>query len=208
MNPFRKFHPDLQACELEDRLLPVIANLSVIVLTTGGYALLIPSPGALTYPAGSPGGTSFSTTGFGGTFSIQPGNINGIPGLAETGTPGSGGGAGATILVGLGTNDPTNLNIPPVTRNTIANDALVPPPQIGRPSGDGSLTLPEGEIYHGGVPVIAPVLPSSETPVDQASRSPRPSPVDATPIRLRTAPPRVPADVSANYLKTLADRLP
>src|SRR5271155_973064 len=39
MNPFRKFHPDLQACELEDRLLPVIANLSVIVLTTGGYTL-------------------------------------------------------------------------------------------------------------------------------------------------------------------------
>jgi hypothetical protein len=82
MNPFRKFHPDLHACELEDRLLPVIANLSVIVLTTGGYTLLIPSPGALTYPAGSPGGTSFSTSGFGGTFSIQPGNINGIPGLA------------------------------------------------------------------------------------------------------------------------------
>jgi hypothetical protein len=224
MNPFRKFHPDLHACELEDRLLPVIANLSVIVLTTGGYTLLIPSPGAITYPAGSPGGTSFSTLGFGGTSSLQPGTINGIPGLAVTGTPVSAGGAGATnnvglgagtgagaaatIIVGLGTNDPTNLNIPPVTRNTIANDALVPPPQIGRPSGDGSLTLPEGEIYHGGVPVIAPVPPSSETPVDQASRSPRPSPVDATPIRLRTAPPRVPADVSANYMKALADRLP
>ena len=34
MNPPRKFNPDLQACELEDRLLPVMTNLGVIVLTT------------------------------------------------------------------------------------------------------------------------------------------------------------------------------
>ena len=36
MNSLRKLHLDLQACELEDRLLPVVANLGVIVLTTGG----------------------------------------------------------------------------------------------------------------------------------------------------------------------------
>ena len=42
---FRMFHPDLQACELEDRLLPVIANLGVIVLTTSGYVLMTPAPG-------------------------------------------------------------------------------------------------------------------------------------------------------------------
>ena len=52
MKSLRKFHPDLQACELEDRLLPVIANLGVIVLTTGGYVLTIPSPGVAASPAG------------------------------------------------------------------------------------------------------------------------------------------------------------
>ncbi len=31
MNPLRKLYPDLQACDLEDRILPVIANLGVIV---------------------------------------------------------------------------------------------------------------------------------------------------------------------------------
>ena len=44
MNPFRKFLPDLRTCELEDRLLPAIANVGVIVLTTGGYVPLVPSP--------------------------------------------------------------------------------------------------------------------------------------------------------------------
>ena len=147
MNPFRKFLPDLRTCELEDRLLPAIANVGVIVLTTGGYVLLVPSPGALAYPTGSQGGTSFSTMGFGGASSTQPGNINGIPGLAMIGTPGSSGGAGATINVSSGATDATNLNIPLVTRNTIANDALVPRPQIGRPAGDGSPILPPGEYY-------------------------------------------------------------
>src|ERR1039458_4105041 len=109
MNPLRKFHPDLQACELEARLLPVIANLGVIVLTTGGYILMIPYPGAAAYPGGSPGGTaiptSFFITGPGGTSSIQPGNITGIPSLAATGTAGSSGGACATFTVGSGAND-------------------------------------------------------------------------------------------------------
>ena len=208
MNPFRKFLPDLRTCELEDRLLPAIANVGVIVLTTGGYVLLVPSPGALAYPTGSQGGTSFSTMGFGGASSTQPGNINGIPGLAMIGTPGSSGGAGATINVSSGATDATNLNIPLVTRNTIANDALVPRPQIGRPAGDGSPILPPGEFYRGGVPVIAPVPPSSELPDDQVSRSPRLTPVDSTAIRLRSAPPRVPADILGGYMKALANRLP
>ena len=37
MNALLKFRPDLQACELKDRLVPVIPNLSAIVLTTSGY---------------------------------------------------------------------------------------------------------------------------------------------------------------------------
>ena len=82
MNPHRKFHPELQACELEDRLVPVISNLGTIVLTTGGYVLLNPFPGASSTPGSSSSGTaiptSFSMTGSGGISSVQPGNSTGI----------------------------------------------------------------------------------------------------------------------------------
>ncbi len=61
MNPRRIFRPDLNDCGLEDRLAPVIANLGVIVLTTGGYMLLIPFPGAYVSPA-SPGSSSGPAT--------------------------------------------------------------------------------------------------------------------------------------------------
>jgi hypothetical protein len=191
MNPLRKFHFDLQACELEDRLLPVIANLGVIVLTTGGYVLMIPYPGAA-----------------GGISSMQPGNITGIPGLAGTGTSLSSGIAGPTINVGSGANDANAPSIPLVTRNTIANDAVVPRPQIGRPSGDGSPVLPVGQIYRGGVPEIVPVTPASATPGAQSSRSPHAGPVDSTPIRLGEAPTRGTPDVMGNPIKSLSDRMP
>jgi uncharacterized protein (TIGR02246 family) len=36
MKALRNFRPDLRACELEDRLLPVTPNLGATVLTTGG----------------------------------------------------------------------------------------------------------------------------------------------------------------------------
>jgi hypothetical protein len=214
MNPLRKFHFDLQTCELEDRVLPVIANLGVIVLTTGGYVLLIPYPGAAATPGGSTGGaaipTSFSIMGSGGISSMQPGNITGIPGLAATGTSGSSGVANATINVGSGANDATAPSIPLVTRNTIANDAIVPRPQIGRPSGDGSPILPIGQIYRGGVPESLPSTPSSATPSPgrQSGRSPHASPVDSTPIRLGEAPPRVTPNVMDNSMKVLTDRMP
>jgi hypothetical protein len=212
MKPLRKIHLDLQACALEDRLLPVIANLGVIVLTTGGYVLMTPYPGAAASPGGSPGGapipTSFFITGSGGISSMQPGNITGIPGLAVTGTAGSSGGAGATISVGSGANNAAAPSISLVTRNTIANDALVPLPQIGRPSGDRSPVLPVGQIYRGGVPETVPVPPSTETAGGQPSRSPRQRPVDLTPIRLGGAPPRATSDVSANSMKALMDPMP
>jgi hypothetical protein len=211
MKPLRKFHPDLQACELEDRLLPVIANLGVIVLTTSGYVLMIPFPGAAAYPGGSPGGTaiptSFSMTGSGGISSIQTGNITGVPSLAATGAAGSSGGAGVTITVGSGANDATAASIPLVTRNTIANDALNAPPHIGRPSGDRSPVLPAGQFYQGDVPATTPAPPSSETPGEQSSRTPSRSPVDSSPIRPGGAPPRLLSDVSGNSMKTLADRM-
>jgi hypothetical protein len=36
MRALRDYGPDLRACELEDRLLPVTPNLGAIVLTTCG----------------------------------------------------------------------------------------------------------------------------------------------------------------------------
>ncbi len=202
MKPLWKFHPDLQACELEDRLLPVIANLGVIVLTTGGYVLMIPFPGE------SPGGTaiptSFSMTGSGGISTIQPGNTTGVSSLAATGTTGSSGGAGVTTTAGSAANDPNAASIPLVTRNTIANDALNSLPLIGRPSGDRSPVLPAGQLYRGDVPEIAPAPPSSETPGEQSSRSP----VNSPPLRLGSAPPRLLSGISDHSIKTQADRMP
>ena len=49
MKALLKFRPDLLASELEDRLLPVISNPGVMVLTTGGYVLLTPSLGGPAY---------------------------------------------------------------------------------------------------------------------------------------------------------------
>jgi hypothetical protein len=212
MNPLRKFHFDLRACELEDRLLPVIANLGVIVLTTGGYVLMIPYPGAGAYAGASVGGaaipTSFSIMGSGGISSMQPGNITGIPGLAGTGTSLSSGIAGPTINVGSGANDGTAPSIPLVTRNTIANDALVSRPQIGGPFRDGSAVFPVGQVYRGGVP--QPVLPPAPpaTPGGEASHAPHRSPLDSTPIRLSEGTPRGTPDVMGNSITALTDRMP
>jgi hypothetical protein len=105
MKALLKFRPDLYACELEDRLVPAGPNLDVMVLTTSGYVLMTPFPGAA-YPGGPTGGTAIPTslvmTGSGGISSMQPGTI---PGLPATATPGSNGGTGATITVGSGAND-------------------------------------------------------------------------------------------------------
>ena len=91
-------------------------------------------------------------TRLGGISSIQPGDGTGIPGLAATGMAGSTGGASVTITFGSGANDTAAASIPLVTRNTIANDSLIPPPRIGRLSADRSPVLPPGEFYRGGVP--------------------------------------------------------
>jgi hypothetical protein len=226
MNPHRKFHPELQACELEDRLVPVISNLGTIVLTTGGYVLLNPFPGASSTPGSSSSGTaiptSFSMTGSGGISSVQPGNSTGIPGLAATatagatggtdgssgGTAGSSGGGGATINVGSGGNNATAaVSIPVVNRNTIANDAVNPVPQTVRPSGDGSPVLPAGQVYRGGVPQTVPTPPSSETPGGQPNRSPGQNPVDySSPNPLGAAPAHPTPDFSGDSIKALTDR--
>ena len=163
MNSLRKLHLDLRACELEDRLLPVVANLGMIVLSTGGHILLIPHPG------GSPGGTaiptSISITSLGGLFNTQPGDGTGTPSLAATGKAGLTGGAGVAFTVSSAASDPATASIPLVTRNTIANDALNPPPRIGRLSADQSPVLPVGEFYRGGFPENAPARPLPAPPL-------------------------------------------
>ena len=204
MNSLRKCHPDLEACELEGRVLPVVTSLGVIVLTTGGDALLIP------YPGGSPGGTavptSFSITDSGGIFSTQTGTITSIQSLAATGTAGSSG--GVTLTGDSEANLAIAASIPLVTRNTIANDALNAPVTIGIESGDRSPVLPEGQVYRGGVPEKAPDPPSSATPGEQSSRSPLRIRADSSLVRPGGDPPRAPSDVLGHSMKARRDRLP
>ena len=134
--------PDLRACELEDRLVPAIPDLGATVLTTGGYVLLLsPFPVIAADPFGQSGGPGFLTpsamSGSAGVSGLLPGNSAGVPGLATTAPTGSNGGAAVTIIVGSGADDAGAANIPPVTRNTIANDALSAAPVIGRCRGTG-----------------------------------------------------------------------
>ncbi len=189
MKPLWTFHPELDFCELEDRILPAVANLGVIVLTTGGYVLTTPTPG-IAAP------TSFFMTGSGGISSMELGNNTGIPSLA------------ATTSAGSGVSDTAAASIPLVTRNTIANDAPNAAPLIGRASGDRSPILPAGQIYRGGVPVTAPAESSKGMHGEQPSRSPRLGSVDSPPIRPGGAPLRILNDVTTNSTKTRADRIP
>jgi hypothetical protein len=208
MKALLKFRPELHASELEERLVPAGPNPGVIVLTTSGYVLLTPSAGAA-YPGGPSGGTaiptSFVITGFGGISSMQPGSIAGLPATAPSV---SNGGAGATITVGSGANDASAPNIPLVTRNTIANDALNPRAQIGRDSGDRSPVLPPGQVYRGGFAETAPAPVSEETPGREAIRIPRRGPLDVPSIGPGGTLPRLSSDASGDFIKTIADRTP
>jgi hypothetical protein len=214
------FRPSLQDCVLEDRLLPVISNLGMIVLTTGGYVLMIPFPGASVYPGGSPGGsvtsgvsgtlipTSFSIAGSGGISSLQPGNLTGVANLGAAGTTGASGVAGAAIAVGSGANDATAPSTALVTRNTVAFDTPILPPLIGRLSGDHSPVLPVGQIYRGGIPMTAPA-PAPSGPQGQPASSPLGArSVSPSPIPRDGAPLRIPSDASSKLPKTLADAVP
>jgi hypothetical protein len=164
MNSLRKFHPDLQTCELEDRVLPVINTLGVIVLTADAPLLLILKPGianAVGAPKSATIPSSLSMTSLDGLFNTQFGNI---AGLATTKMDGSSGGPAVAFDNGSVASDLAAQDIPLVTRNTIANDAPNPSPRIGRLSEDQSPILPRGQVYRGGFPVIAPEPPSRATP--------------------------------------------
>jgi hypothetical protein len=215
MNTVRKFRPRLQDCVLEDRLLPAIANLGVIVLTTNGYVLMTPFPGV----SGDLGGvahgasgilipTSFFITGSGGISSIQPGNLTGLPDRAAAGTTGASGSAGLSIVAGSGVNDATALSIPQVNHNTIAFDTLKTPITIGRLSGDRSPVLPAGQIYQGGVPMIAPASAAPAPESERPSPPPGTGPVNRSPILGDGAHALVSSDALRGSLKTVADSGP
>jgi len=194
-----KYCPDLRACVLEDRLVPVVPNLGLgtIVLTTGGYVLTSVLPGTA-IPA------LFVMTGAAGISGMQPGNGTGVP----TSPTRSSGGATVTIFVGSGANDIVAPIIPLVTRNTIVNDALNAAPQIGRVLGDRSDVLPPEQVHRGGLAGTAPGGVSTEASGQRSGPNPDERPVVPSPIRLRSRPPRLASGASGSPVRPHADRAP
>ena len=213
MKALLKYRPDLRDCELEDRLVPATPDLGATVLTTGGYALLLsPFPVIASSPFGASGGPGFLTpsamSGSASGSGLLPGNSPGVRGLTTTAPIGSNGGGAVTISVGSGANDAGAAIIPPVTRNTIANDALSAAPVIGRASGDQPAVLPPEEVYRAGLPVTATVGFSPETPGQRAAPEPAQAPVYPLPLRLGSRPHRFASGASGNLIRSHADRAP
>ncbi len=181
MNAHLKYCPDLRACELEDRLLPVTPNPGGIVQTTGGYVLLLsPFPITEADPFGQSGGPGFLTPAAmtRGVSSLLPASSAGGGGPVSTPPAGSSAGAAVTISVGSGAEDASAPVIPAVTRNTVANDALNAAPSIGRVCGDKSAALPPEQVYRGGVPVTAPGGVRAKAPGGPAGSDPGERPAD------------------------------
>jgi hypothetical protein len=213
MKALLKYGPDLRACELEDRLVPASPDLGATVLTTGGYVLLLsPFPVTAVDPFGDSGGPGFLTpsamSGSAGVAGLLPGNSASVLSLGTAAQPGSNGGAAATIILGSGANEAGAANIPPVTRNTIANDALTAAPVIGRLSGDRSAVLPPEQVYRGGLPVTATVGFSLEVPGQRVAQEPAQAPVNPLPLRLGRRPHRLASGASGNLIRSHADRAP
>lgn len=178
MRPRWDFHSEPVDWILEDRCLPVIPNLGVIALTTGGFVLMIPFPGAMSTLAGSsasfgpnlaagvsgtPFNIPFFVLGSGGISSALPGNITGYPALASGGPGASSTGINPMIYVGSGSNEALGPPIPLVTRNTIANDRLNPLPLIGGATASTSSLLP---------PAPSAAVSSAPAPAPAPSSSP------------------------------------
>ena len=213
MKALLKYRPDLRDCELEDRLVPATPNLGATVLTTGGYVLLLsPFPVTAADPDGFSGGPGFLTpsamSGSAGVSGLLAANSAGVRGLVTTAPTGSNEGSASTILVGSGADVAGAANIPPVTRNTVANDALSAAPVIGRASGDQPAVLPPEEVYRAGLPVTATVGFSPETPGQRAAPEPAQGPADPLPLRIGRRPHRTASGASGNLIRSHADRAP
>jgi hypothetical protein len=204
MNNRLRFRPDLAECILEDRALLATPNLGIIILTSSGYALITPFPGANTSAGGSlgsngPGGgsassvsgvpipTSLFITGSGGISSLRPGNITGVPSLG--GGAATAAGAVASIQVGSGADEAnapagnSSSSISLVSRNVVA-DPLQRPGliQIGGPtSTSSSPVLPPGQSYRDTAPVPPPmpygvINQGAANPTYTSGQSPAPNP--------------------------------
>lgn len=177
------FRPDLAECTLEERVVPAVPNLGIIVLTPSGYVLLIPFPGANSSGAGSLGvssgggataapvsgaaiPSSLYITGNNGLSSMRPGNITGVPSLASA-AAGASGGVTVGFTVGSGTdsaNGPaSNIANPVPVVNAVGlftvGDSSQRPivTTIGATStGSGSPVLPPGQSYRDNAPVPPP----------------------------------------------------
>jgi hypothetical protein len=186
-----KFCPDLRACTLDDRLVPAAAKLGVgtIVLTTSGYVLVMsPFPVTVADPNGASGSPGFLTSSAmtRGTSGLLPASSTGVRGSATTAPTGSNGGAAQTIVVGSGADEVSAPVSPPVSRNTIANDAVNATPKIGSLSMDQSDVLPPGQVYRGGVP--------TDVTIQRPGPGTDERPVVPLPIRLRSSPNRLAAE--------------
>jgi hypothetical protein len=191
MNERTKYCPDLRASELEDRILPAVSDLGpgTLVLTSGGYVLVMsPFPVSVADPFGASGSPGFLTQSamIGGVSGLLPANGTGVRPVGETPPSKPKGATSMRIVVGSGADDVSGQVVPPVTRNTIANDAVNASPQIGQLSMDRSDVLPPGQVYRGGVSTNASRQPSDSGP-DQ-------KPVRTLPMRLRNRPRRVRAE--------------
>jgi hypothetical protein len=170
--------PNLLDCILEERIAPAIANLGVIALTTSGYSLVTPFPGASNSAAGSLGSgssgsstaasvsgaampTSFYVTGSRGISTFTPGNFTGNPavGGAVTGA----GGPTFTIQVGSGSDEAGGPSpAPTVARGTVGDNGLTAPTlaYIGQVSTSSDSSPPPS----GGMPASTQSAPVPSLP--------------------------------------------
>jgi len=182
--------PNLLDCILEQRIAPAIANLATIVLTTGGYTLVTPFPGAsnsasstsVATSAQSVSGaavpTSFYVTGNRGISSFMPGNFTGNANVA-TGPATGASGVGLTIQVGSGSDEAGGTQTS--SRNTPGDAGATPPimAYIGSTStGSGTPVLPSGQTYTPPTPPV-PALPPLGMVIPGSPTGPTPSSMSA-----------------------------
>jgi hypothetical protein len=172
--------PNLLDCLLERRIVPAIANLGTIVLTSNGYSLVTPFPGASNSASGSLGAnssgassaasvsgaavpTSFYITGNRGISTFLPGNFTGNPAVGGV-AGGTSGGVSVTIQVGSGSDQAGGSvsTTAAASRTNPADGGRNAPimAYIGMPTtgGAGTPTLPAGQAY-ATAPAPVPALP-------------------------------------------------
>ncbi len=173
--------PNLLDCILEERIAPAIANLGVIALTTSGFSLVTPFPGASNSASGSLGSgggtqttaasvsgaampTSFYITGSRGISTFTPGNFTGNPSIGGAVT-GSSSGVSLTIQVGSGSDDASATGGAGTAASSRANPGQGPTAtstlsyigQVSTSSGSSAPTSSQGSQQTQSAPV--PSLP-------------------------------------------------